>query len=627
MKKKRNKTLAYSPVEDERMVYYCDKVIEWGLYALVFLVPLVYTRWVTSLSINKLTLAMLLTFVLFSIWVFRITQKKTLGVLNCYLCLPIFFFLLTCILSVLNSRSILLSIYGGYGENQGMFTIIMYILLFLMIANVIQKQNVKKLVFFLLLGGAMVALYGIFQHTGVDPLFREASISSRERSYSTIGNPIFLGGYLVLLVPISIGLLMSQVSMLGKVLSILATILMYICLLFTYSRGAWLGFVAPILVLAYFYGIYNIKAVKENRYWLMSLLVILFFLTVMINGQKIRDGNNTISLSDRILSVKDFHKGAAGARLDIWKSTLQMIRDYPFWGIGLDAFRVIFVRYQSPQLAKFEGDFTTATKAHNKFLQVAATTGFWGVFAYLWVLIAFLGKGLFHLRVCKDRELWNQTIGIYGAMIAYLIQAQFVFDDITTGLMFWVLLGMSGVIWKTPSKDKATSLSSPMRAPALYRRFAVLLSSTIFFIGMSIAGSIFISDVYYYQATKSFHKGEECSELHALEKAVKLNPTVGEYHHYLGYCYGQNGRWQEAERELMIATKLIPYYVDTYYLLGGLYERFGQTDKAIKTYEIAEKVINVVSPHDLEIYLRLWNVYERKGMHAKAKAALRKAQR
>ncbi len=61
-----------------------------------------------------------------------------------------------------------------------------------------------------------------------------------------------------------------------------------------------------------------------------------------------------------------------GDRLTVYRATWEMVKDFPLFGIGYEAFPVIFPRYQ-PEAIRLR-----YLQAHNDFLQLLAETGWIG---------------------------------------------------------------------------------------------------------------------------------------------------------------------------------------------------------------------------------------------------------
>jgi tetratricopeptide (TPR) repeat protein len=89
--------------------------------------------------------------------------------------------------------------WGLYRRAQGTVAHFCYVLLFLILLLELRRSvQLKRLQFALVLTSFPVAGYAILQHFGIDSLPWDEMIG---RSAGSMGNPIFLGGYLVMVIP------------------------------------------------------------------------------------------------------------------------------------------------------------------------------------------------------------------------------------------------------------------------------------------------------------------------------------------------------------------------------------------------------------------------------------------
>ena len=96
------------------------------------------------------------------------------------------------------------SLWGSYERQQGLLTLLAYLILFLLTAaNLRTRAQVERLWMTLVWGSVPVVVYGLTQAAGLDPLAWQTDAASPV--LSTIGRANFLGSYLVLVIPLTIG--------------------------------------------------------------------------------------------------------------------------------------------------------------------------------------------------------------------------------------------------------------------------------------------------------------------------------------------------------------------------------------------------------------------------------------
>ena len=92
------------------------------------------------------------------------------------------------------------------------------------------------------------------------------------------------------------------------------------------------------------------------------------------------------------------------SRLGVWKDTLNMIKENPWFGRGIGTFKYIYPRYQT-ELINF-----SFNHAHNSYLELTSEIGIIGILSCLLIIaILFIG-GIKRLTAQHDKQL--QAIGI-----------------------------------------------------------------------------------------------------------------------------------------------------------------------------------------------------------------------
>ncbi len=107
------------------------------------------------------------------------------------------------LLSTLFSVAPVLSWWGAYYEAQGTIAFFCYLVLFLIVLSELHSSaQLKRLQYVFILTSIPVSGYAILQHFGLDPFPWEAPFGGR--SGGSMGSPVFLGGYLVMVIPLTI---------------------------------------------------------------------------------------------------------------------------------------------------------------------------------------------------------------------------------------------------------------------------------------------------------------------------------------------------------------------------------------------------------------------------------------
>ena len=274
---------------------------------------------------------------------------------------PVTIFLLIGAVSVFTSSARSFDLIYNYCSLVGI-----YALTYLIVGQTIQtSEQVKMVAQALSASAVLVVLWGFFQYVfGVDVADvkwtdPEAFPELRKRVFSTLENPNVLAGYLDVFICLALGLLTKAERRAQKIILIIAIGLLALCLVMTYSRGA---FIAIAVVFAV-YGVW-----KDWR---------VLFVFAAITGLL---AYSDTTFTNRILSAFSMSDSSEGVRVGIWVSTSAMISDHPFTGIGWGAYQFVYPQYNyyvaDPDIIIYH--------AHNIYLNYAAEVGIVGALAFFW---------------------------------------------------------------------------------------------------------------------------------------------------------------------------------------------------------------------------------------------------
>ncbi len=389
----------------------------WGLelYLVVFYVILDWVfRQVAFTFLQGIWDELLFIFIV-GIWVYRIAVNH-LRPRGSTMLLPIIIYAGVMIfLFLINSPNNIVALEGARVMLQYIFWFFLgYNLLF-------TKVQAKGLADVFLLVCTLVALYGIYQYfTGIEmPLgwvdSKETSITTRV--FSIIGSPNILGSLMVLALPLAFTMYFSSSSAFKKLFYAGLAFVLAACLIFTFSRGAWLAFILEAILLGLW---------LDRR--IIFAMIILAILTPTLMP----------TVYDRITymaSPEYMVSSERGGRLGRWDKALNYWQTSPALGVGLGEFGgAVAARYYP------EDSFY----ADNWYLKVGTETGWVGLLATLLLLINALRKARRSLDISSDDFLRCMGLGILIGMIGVLAHnsVENVFEVPMMATYFWFFLGV-----------------------------------------------------------------------------------------------------------------------------------------------------------------------------------------
>lgn len=315
---------------------------------------------------------------------------------------PALLFVVIGLASVVAAPDISFSFYNFY------HLVPIYALTYLLAGQTLRETRMVQHTVLAMAGAAVIViLYGFYQFIfGIDIsamkwVDGESFPELSKRVFSTWENPNILAGYLDIAVCMAVGL-MTGLRGVWRVLAAVVLAAAAACLGMTYARGACL---VIALVLAG-YGV-----LRDRRILAGLLLVgaaVLFFDPV---------------LTDRLLSVFTRIDTSSEMRLAFWESTVAMILDHPFLGIGWGMYFMAYPDYDF----YLQGAPVQIVHAHNMYLNYAAEIGIPGALAFLWF---FFGSLVLAFRVPRRTPPWDIVLAVHE-------QAWKTLADVREGLSAW----------------------------------------------------------------------------------------------------------------------------------------------------------------------------------------------
>jgi len=243
-------------------------------------------------------------------------------------------------------------------------------------------------------GAMLVSLVGISQFFQGQVI----AVEGVRRIKAFYGSPNNLALFLGRAVPIALAIVLSGRS-LRKWLYALAGAIILVALYLTFSRGAiFLGIPAAVLFTFFLKGK---KALVPAAVALILLVLALipWFWTA------------------RFSSLLDLEKGTGFFRVKLWEATLNMLKDNPILGVGLDNF---LYQYRTRYVLPEAWQELNLSHPHNFLLDWWTRLGVGGVIILGWMLWEFFRAGLKRYRRMPEGEEKALLLGFMGAMVETL---------------------------------------------------------------------------------------------------------------------------------------------------------------------------------------------------------------
>jgi O-Antigen ligase len=325
--------------------------------------------------------------------------------------------------------------------------------LFLVYGRLLDGTRIRsRLIIVIMLVGAGEAFYGMIEffsgHRHI--LFRDDS-SFMSSVTGTFINKNYFAGYLLMVIPLSMGLLLSRLavkrnhfdgwrqrlsSLDGKNLLIgFGIILMVLGLLFSASRMGIISLLISVSLLGILF------RDRQKGKWFSKTSILLIGLAFLWAGWIGLD-----AVISRFLSGPEDFK----MRWMLWGDTLRIIKDFPVFGSGLGTFPHIFPMYRSFHIQGM------ITHAENDFLQFISDVGPLGFGILLIAFIFFLSKAVSGIRSISPAEsqryiALGSLVGIFALMLHSVVERNIQIP--ANAFLFTFIFSLAlkpGLGWKPP---------------------------------------------------------------------------------------------------------------------------------------------------------------------------------
>lgn len=345
------------------------RAIERGIGAIILFAALARaaTRlWaITAVEISLLVLVFL--------WFWNMNNERSWHFKRTPLDIPILLFL------AFASVSCIFSIYS-HDSLAAMGRLLILIGIYYVTVNKIHEKSGERLMTLTVILGAVLSVYGLGQYFFDIP---HSWWADGRFISSTYINHNHFAGYLEMVIPVAIGLLIGSKDITRRFLLAFACIIMAAAFLLAQSRGAWISLILSFSIAL----IYMLRrGIIKKDIFILTAAVLLIFLAIFNAGED--------AISTRVATLGDT-KGdpSLTSRVKMWNGTVDMILARPLTGSGIGTFFWGFQRYRPIGLnAKVD-------QAHNDYLDIAAEMGVLSLAMVFWIIFVILKKSASLIKI------------------------------------------------------------------------------------------------------------------------------------------------------------------------------------------------------------------------------------
>ncbi len=291
---------------------------------------------------------------------------------------------------------------GQSGVREGLLLCILLSFWFPAVDLLLQKKWRRYAIGSVKLSGAAVACMGIAQYYFGDlelqwvDTARFSDLGSRV--IASFSNPNILAVYLLAVAPLMLaGAVDASRNGVLRLLHFAGFLCTLICLVFTWTRGAWLGMLIGLL---FFFAFLGKRSLGNLFLFALPAVAAASFLPKRI--------------LTRFSSIGLFAESSVRYRFYTWRGVLRMLAAHPFGiGVGDAAFYAVYPQYAV-------SGTETVMHAHRLLLQIAVSLGVVGAIlflAFLFLLASHTAYGLKHLYGGARCELLGNACSVLCILV------------------------------------------------------------------------------------------------------------------------------------------------------------------------------------------------------------------
>lgn len=318
---------------------------------------------------------------------------------------------------------------------EGFRAIIQYILWFFVVLQLLKdEKGAKTACLVLVIVAGIMALHGVYQYAiGVEMpagWVDQAEAGVRTRVFSILTSPNIMGSLMTLTAPICLAFVFIGKNKYTKIVFGLLTFFMVSSLVFTFSRGAWIGFAVAAMVYV---------LLKDKR-MIIPAIVFAVLVAILVPSVGHRIGY--------MLSPEYIESSLRGGRLIRWINGLRILETSPLIGIGLGQFGGAVAMNNG--LTHVIGiDVFKTFYMDNYYLKTAVESGLIGLCAFIMLMYQVIINSIRTIRITEDNSYKQLEIGILAGLSGVIVHnwVENVFEVPMMASCFWFLVAVMMHLW------------------------------------------------------------------------------------------------------------------------------------------------------------------------------------
>lgn len=204
-----------------------------------------------------------------------------------------------------------------------------------------------------------------------------------------------------------------------KIFSGITLLFSTVCLIFTFTRGSWLGFLLGSILISF----------QRSKIFFAIIIFLIVFIVLI----------SPVEIKDRIYSIVDPKHPNNVERIQMWSTGLKIFIDHPIVGIGDIGTEEIYKIYGPPGA-------NPVGHLHNNFITLLVKLGIVGFISILLLFVKIFIIELKNAVLTLNDWLTNSvSLGAVAAFVAFQVNGLFEwnFGDTEVIMFLWITVGLA----------------------------------------------------------------------------------------------------------------------------------------------------------------------------------------
>jgi O-antigen ligase len=292
-----------------------------------------------------------------------------------------------------------------------------------------KKTGIDKFIGAAVVIGVYLSFMVFYEHLTGQALFYQigrttAYSRSLRKIVSLLGNPLFLGTILGMIVPLVLYKLVRSRPGMGRLFYAGVFLATMVASFLCYNRGAWLALGAGLFTM--------LILGREYRRILIPIVLVALVVGVAYWGAI----SESAVVTERLTNV-----GSLRFRVTMLEASAQILREHLIFGVGVDSFAYYFLLYGGHWETMA---FDTPTP-HNTYILVLVTMGLIAFIPYLLVFLSLMGEMIAGIGRSKRDRAVDGELAVAGlaVIVVYMVAAASadLYASLFTSLVMFTMSG------------------------------------------------------------------------------------------------------------------------------------------------------------------------------------------